>query len=148
MAGPSLHFTHQVMCPGTGLGPSRGRGAPGVGELPQGWALCSLSKYEQTVLKTERGAGAEMTMTVTLGKSPSLSGAGLDCGLSPEHIPLVPSPCLSRPRDPILPEANYTYPTIPQISPVPDPVPRRKSPKDREGHVTQFLFGLGPVFQY
>lgn len=86
-----------------------------MGSVPQGWALCSLSKYEQTVLKTERGAGAEMimtmTMTMTLGKSPSLSEAGLDCGLSPEHIPLVPSPCLSRLRDPILPEANYTYPT-------------------------------------
>ena len=125
-----------------------------MGEVPQGWALCSLSKYEQTVLKTERGAGAEMTMTVTLGKPPSLSEAGLDCVLSPEHIPLVPSPCLSRLRDPILPEANYEPvplpPTIPQIHPILDPVPCRKSPKDREGRAAQFLFGLGlgPVFQY
>ena len=55
-AGPNLYVTRLLVCPGTRLGSSRGRGAPRRG------TLCSLSSYEQqTILRTDRGAGAEMS---------------------------------------------------------------------------------------
>lgn len=67
--------------------------------MPQGGALCSLSRYEQqTILRIDRGAGAEMTTAVTVGKSSFLLEAGLDGTLSPEHMLLAPSPCLSKLR--------------------------------------------------
>lgn len=87
--GPGLDLTHQVVCPGIGPGPSRGRGAVRVG------SVLFLKTWKQTVLSTEGMCWAEMkrrcldlsSLAVAMGKSSNFSEAGLNYGPPSDHIP-------------------------------------------------------------
>lgn len=97
--GPNLNFTHQVVCPGMGLGAAR-------------WAPCSQSieansledtKYwaEMRRLCPDLGVGS-----MTVASSPTLLEDELDWGPSLDHTTLGPSPYLSKLRNSIFPKVG------------------------------------------
>lgn len=100
------------------------------------------------------GVGSGRAGAMMLGNSSKSSEDELDCGPSLEPTPLVPSPCMSRLMDPILPEANneraptpyHPHKHIPSWA----PCNMETHLREREGHAAQFLFvlGLGPIFQH